>query len=136
MKRCTQCIMPETVPGITFDNDGICSFCQSYQKETYLGQKKLDQIVATAKSRNNKYDCIVPLSGGRDSTYVLYVARAIYDLKVLAVNYDNEFRNPQEINLPKVRTHPLDRQQVGHSSMACHGIPCRPYCFPKCVAVR
>ena len=48
-----------------------------------------------AKSKAKKYDCIVPVSGGRDSTFVLYVARAVYDLRVLAINYDNEFRTDQ-----------------------------------------
>jgi len=100
--------MPETVPGITFDKDGICNFCKAYEKEKYLGKEKLDQIVASAKSRKNKYDCIVPLSGGRDSTYVLYAARAIYDLKVLAVNYDNEFQNPQALINMKTACKKLD----------------------------
>jgi hypothetical protein len=97
MKRCAKCIMSETLPGITFNSEGVCSLCQDYQKERYFGKEKLDQIVAEAKKRGGKYDCIVPMSGGRDSTFVLYVARAIYDLKVLAVNYDNEFRNPQAL---------------------------------------
>ncbi len=97
MKRCTKCIMPDTVPGITFDDEGICSFCRNFEKEEYLGKEKLDLIVEEARSKNNKYDCIVPLSGGRDSAYVLYLARSIYNLKVLAVNYNNEFQNPQAL---------------------------------------
>lgn len=87
--------MPETVPGITFDEEGICSYCRAYEEEKYLGKEALDEIVESARSENNKYDCIVGASGGRDSTYVLYVAKAIYNLKVLAVNYDNELRVEQ-----------------------------------------
>lgn len=97
MKRCTRCILPETVCGITFNEQGVCSFCQAYRKESYLGKQALDEIVAASRNASGKYDCIVSLSGGRDSCYVLYVAKAIYNLRVLAVNYDNEFRNDQAL---------------------------------------
>ena len=97
MKRCTQCIMTDTVPGITFDDQGLCSYCRDFKKETYIGKEKLDAIVADAKGKGQPYDCVVPLSGGRDSAYVLYLARKVYDLKVLAVNYNNEFQNPQAL---------------------------------------
>jgi tRNA(Ile)-lysidine synthase TilS/MesJ len=89
--------MPETVPGISFNHDGICSFCQNYQKEMYLGKYELDRLIDLVKSKKNKYDCIVPLSGGRDSSFILYLARVRYNLKVLAVSYDNEFRNDQAL---------------------------------------
>ncbi len=97
MKRCERCIMPETVPGVTFNKDGICSYCLDYTPEQSLGQEAFQEIVASARSRNNEYDCIVPLSGGRDSTFILHLAKAVYGLKVLAVNYDNEFRNEQAL---------------------------------------
>lgn len=97
MERCRQCIMPATVPGITFNENGVCSYCLSYQKERYLGEKELETIIASSRNNNNRYDCIVPLSGGRDSTFVLYMAKALYNLKVLAVSYDNEFRIDQAL---------------------------------------
>ncbi|MFH1766565.1 MAG: ATPase, partial [Patescibacteria group bacterium] len=97
MKRCQRCIMPETVPGITFNRDGICDYCLNYQKERYFGKKELEKIIASIIKEENEYDCIVPLSGGRDSTYILYMAKAIYNLKVLAVSYDNEFRIGQAL---------------------------------------
>jgi len=84
--------MPATVPGISFDHEGICNYCREYKTETYLGEEKLHTIIANAKGRKKSdYDCIVPVSGGRDSTYILYLAKKIFDMKVLAVNYDNEF---------------------------------------------
>ena len=89
--------MPVTVPGITFDEKGICSYCLSYQQEYSLGREALEDIIASSRNINNQYDCIVPLSGGRDSTFVLYAAKALYDLKVLAVSYDNEFRIEQAL---------------------------------------
>ena len=97
MQRCTQCIMTDTVPGITFDDQGLCSYCREFKKESYRGKEALDAIVAAARGKGQPYDCIVPLSGGRDSAYVLYLARKVYDLKVLAVNYNNEFQNPQAL---------------------------------------
>ena len=97
MRRCARCILPETVCGISFDEEGICSFCHAYRKESYLGREVLDQIVAASRSAGGQYDCIVPLSGGRDSTYVLYLAKARYNLRVLAVNHDNEFRTDQAL---------------------------------------
>jgi hypothetical protein len=102
MKRCQRCVLPETVPGITINEDGICSFCLSYQKEKYLGEDELKKVIASTNSKNNSYDCIVPISGGRDSTYLLYLAKKIYNLRVLAVSYDNEFRTEQPlINMKK-----------------------------------
>jgi len=84
--------MPETVPNITFNHEGTCSYCQNYRKPQYFGEVALDEVIKQTKTNNTRYDCIVPLSGGRDSTYVLYVAKRFYNLRVLAVNYDNEFR--------------------------------------------
>jgi tRNA(Ile)-lysidine synthase TilS/MesJ len=94
--------MPETVPGVTF-RDGLCNFCLDYKREEYRGKEALDKIVReSTNSNNSKYDCIVPISGGRDSTYILYLAKAVYGLKVLAVNYDNEFRVEQAlVNMQK-----------------------------------
>lgn len=91
MKRCVRCIMPETVPGITFDKNGVCSFCQDYNPPSYYGEQALIDTLTNAKKRGSRYDCVVPVSGGRDSTYVLYLAKKVYGMKVLAVNYNNEF---------------------------------------------
>jgi hypothetical protein len=89
--------MPETVAGINFDKDGVCSFCRDYQKEKYFGREALNQIIAASRKPDSRYDCIVPISGGRDSTYVLYLAKTMLNLKVLAVHYDNEFETNQAL---------------------------------------
>jgi hypothetical protein len=87
--------MPWTVPGISFNDEGVCNYCQQYQPETYLGGERLNVIIKNAKIiRDGDYDCIVPISGGRDSTYILYLAKKIFGMRVLAVNYDNEFAPP------------------------------------------
>ncbi|UCD17865.1 MAG: 7-cyano-7-deazaguanine synthase [Candidatus Zixiibacteriota bacterium] len=97
MKRCKRCIMPDTVPGIIFNEEGICNFCLNYKEAEYRGKEELDRLIALIKDRNGRYDCIVPLSGGRDSSFVLYYAKRQYNLKILAVNYDNNFRAEQAL---------------------------------------
>jgi len=97
MKRCTRCVLPETVPGITFNQDGICNFCLNVKLEENHGEEEFGNIIDSIIKEDNKYDCIVPLSGGRDSAYVLYLAKAKYNMKVLAVNYDHEFRTKQAL---------------------------------------
>ncbi len=102
ISRCSKCVLPETVPGITFDEAGVCSFCRDHQEEECLGEEELGRIVTAAKGHGGKYDCIVPLSGGRDSAFVLHLAKAVYGLNPLAVNYDNEFRTDQAaVNMQK-----------------------------------
>jgi len=103
MLGCSRCVLPETYPGIVFDQDGVCNFCHSWQKEydamDYATLRQdLDRIVNEVKSKarraRSKYDVIVPLSGGKDSAYVLYVMREIYDCRVYAFNIDNGFGVP------------------------------------------
>ena len=97
VRRCTRCVFPETVPGIRFDADGVCSFCRSYKEITYRGKDELDRIINSIRGTGEQYDCIVPMSGGRDSTYALYVAKVMYQLRPLAVSFDNEYRHEQAV---------------------------------------
>jgi len=87
--------LPETYPGISFDEKGVCSVCSGFEQFQTAGEDELKKILNSNKGK--KYDCIIPLSGGRDSTYVLYMASKVYGLKVLAVNYDNELRHEQAL---------------------------------------
>ena len=100
LKRCRRCIFPETVPGISFDEKGVCCFCRDYRRIEYQGEDKLLEKIRASTRKFSRYQCVVPLSGGRDSTFVLYLAKARYNLKTLADNYDNEFRNePALLNM-------------------------------------
>lgn len=92
MRRCTRCILPETYPLIQFDSNGVCNICGEFQSTPDLsaGQQKLREIVARYRKPTG-YDCIVALSGGRDSTYALYYAVAELRLRPLVVTYDNGF---------------------------------------------
>lgn len=95
MRRCTKCIMPESYPEIKFDEQGVCNFCREYKKYNVKGERALKRSILANKHKNSKYDCIVPLSGGRESSYVLFYIRKKLDLNPLAVQYDNDFVSEQ-----------------------------------------
>ena len=96
-RQCTMCVMDTSDPDITFNSEGICSHCQSYQvkKKVFIGpigqnKNRLDHIVQFCKSKGNRkpYDCIIGVSGGVDSTYVAYLVKSL-GLRPLAVHLDN-----------------------------------------------
>lgn len=95
MKRCSKCVLPETTPNIVFGQDGVCNYCRSYQKLKYRGEGELLRLLDSYRRAGSKYDCIVTISGGRDSTYTLLKLVRDYGMKVLAVNYENPFTDPQ-----------------------------------------
>ncbi|MCF7886717.1 MAG: N-acetyl sugar amidotransferase [Candidatus Marinimicrobia bacterium] len=95
-KVCKRCVMDDTVPGIEFDKDGECTFCKIHDdlKKKYPlnsnTSEKLQSLVNKIKKdgEGQEYDCIVGVSGGRDSTYTLYNAVKL-GLRPLAVHFDN-----------------------------------------------
>jgi hypothetical protein len=82
------------MPGISFNKDGVCNYCADYRKQTLKGEKKLLEIIDRARRSRSEYDCIVNLSGGRDSSYTILKMAKDYGMKVLAVNYRNPFTHP------------------------------------------
>ncbi len=91
MKQCAKCLMDQTVEAIYFDKNGLCKFCLMYDEIKDISQKKLslDNILKKIEKNKNKYDCIAGVSGGRDSTYLLYILKKKLNLNPLAVHYDN-----------------------------------------------
>lgn len=92
---CTRCVMDTTDPEITFDEAGVCNHCRTYDSKqtafkTTYAPEKLNELIKNLKEKNkNKaYDCIVGVSGGVDSSYVLYKAVKEWNLRVLAVHVD------------------------------------------------
>jgi N-acetyl sugar amidotransferase len=94
---CSRCIYDETVPAITFDADGVCNYChmvdqlaESYQTGKPEGERRINEIIEKIKiaGRGKKYDCIVGVSGGTDSSYMIHWAIQ-NGLRPLAVHYDN-----------------------------------------------
>jgi glucosamine--fructose-6-phosphate aminotransferase (isomerizing) len=89
LKRCSKCLLPETFPFIYFDEQGVCSFCRNYvQKNNPNPMEKLAKLVAPYRRKNGEPDCIVPFSGGRDSTYTLHVVKKELGLNPVAFTYD------------------------------------------------
>lgn len=99
LKRCTKCVMPETWPGISFDQEGVCNICRENEKEAKINwqerQKALKEILAKyrayAKTRGNKYNCLVGYSGGKDTAYTLWAMKRKYNMKPLVVTFDHGF---------------------------------------------
>jgi N-acetyl sugar amidotransferase len=101
LKTCTKCIYDERVAYITFDSNGVCKFCHQLaklKKEYSTGSKKGDEhftkIIKEIKKagKGKKYDCIIGVSGGTDSSYMLYLTK-VWGLKPLAVHYDNTWNS-------------------------------------------
>lgn len=97
LKLCSRCIYDETVKGITFDEHGVCVYCRTvdklaaeYKTGTPAGEAALMSIVDDIKrdGRHKKYDCVVGVSGGTDSSFTLLKA-VEWGLRPLAVHYDN-----------------------------------------------
>jgi tRNA(Ile)-lysidine synthase TilS/MesJ len=69
MKRCSVCILPDVYPTITFDENGVCNFCKNSKKIEYLGAEKLKRDLIDYRNGTGNYDCLDPVSGGKDSTF-------------------------------------------------------------------
>jgi len=129
IKICSRCIYDERVASIRFDDNGVCNYCHQvdHLAEQYSTGKAqgiatfehiLDEVKASGK--NKKYDCIIGVSGGTDSSYLCYLARQ-YGLRPLAVHYDNTWNSAiATMNIHKVLkaldidlyTHVVDNKEV------------------------
>ena len=88
LKRCTRCILPETMPYIDFDKDGVCNYCHHYKPRNVPRPKEeLFELVKPYR-RTNELDCIVPFSGGRDSCYGLHLIVKELGMKPVTYTYD------------------------------------------------
>ncbi len=96
IKYCIRCCIPETQEGVKFDEMGICQACQSSEQKIHIDwtrrEKELRKILEQARSKaGNNYDCIVPISGGKDSTFQVHVLTKVYGLKPLAVTFSHNW---------------------------------------------
>jgi hypothetical protein len=94
MKLCSNCVLSEKMPNIKFDSNGVCNYCNNAKIMELKGEEKLIELLDSIRNPGKKYDCIVSVSGGRDSTYTLLKMVKDYKMKVLAVNYSNPFTDP------------------------------------------
>jgi hypothetical protein len=88
LRRCTRCILPETMPFIEFDSEGVCNYCRSHTPIRYLGADALAQAVEPFRRPPGQPDSIVTFSGGRDSSYALHYLKTTLKLNPIAYTYD------------------------------------------------
>lgn len=110
-QQCVRCVMDTSDPLIQFDKDGVCNLCTDFInnrkqviKSSPNSNTALDDLFKTvkAKSTNRKYDCIIGMSGGVDSSYLAVLASK-YKLRILAVHMDNGWNSPVSVeNIKRV----------------------------------
>ena len=99
---CTNCVLPETFPGIRFNDAGICNFCLDYKKGKEPLEKKTEyklrfETLLKEHRGGSCYDVIMCYSGGKDSSYTLSLLKENYGLRILAMSFDNGFLSRQAI---------------------------------------
>ncbi len=115
-KICSRGIWDTTVPGITFDENGVSNYAKMLDKliemnpEGEVGNAYWENIVdgMKEKGKGKRYDCIIGLSGGTDSSYLLHIAKKTYGLRPLAVNLDNGWSSEIAVGNIKKVTRALD----------------------------
>lgn len=110
MRICKKCILPDNFKNTTFNEEGICNYCQSnitISKKVNISEEfkkeksaEIERIISEQKGKA-QYDCVVGFSGGKDSTYLLWKLKNEYNLNILAVVVDHGF-------FPEVTTKNID----------------------------
>ncbi|WDR07282.1 hypothetical protein PSQ90_07640 [Devosia rhodophyticola] len=88
LRRCTKCVLPETMPYIRFNDEGICNYCLNYRSRNKAKPKEELFALVEPYRRAHGNDCIVPFSGGRDSCYGLHLIVKELKMKPLTYTYD------------------------------------------------
>ena len=111
MKFCTRCLYPENHPlNIVFDNEGVCSGCRVHEEKDTLDWKSRGEKLATIlesyrNTSGNNYDCIIPVSGARDSYFIVHTIKNVYGMNPLLVTYNKQYNTDVGIrNLAYLRT--------------------------------
>jgi glutamine---fructose-6-phosphate transaminase (isomerizing) len=90
LRRCTRCLLPETMPFISFDDEGVCSYCRDYEtRGNYLkGEKALEEFISEYRSTSGEPDVLIGFSGGRDSAFGLDYIKNTLGLHPITFTYD------------------------------------------------
>lgn len=97
MNYCKRCLYPANHPlGITFDDQGVCSGCRIHEEKDELSwserEKMLVQILDQHRTRSgNNYDCLIPVTGGKDSYFIVHTIKKIYKMNPLLIAFNQEF---------------------------------------------
>jgi hypothetical protein len=100
-RTCTRCVMPEGYPGVILDVEGVCNYCRTFDRQwgqwvnsldaQIKSETKLRGIFEAAKNKKKRYDALLGISGGKDSSYALHLCREMYGLNVLTFTKDGGF---------------------------------------------
>ena len=90
IKRCKRCLLPHTMPYITFDKGGVCNYCRDYGREDHLvlGEAELMKFVEKYRKNDGSPDVLIGFSGGRDSTFALEYIKNTLKMNPLTFIYD------------------------------------------------
>ncbi len=96
MKYCKKCVMPDTRPGIIFNEESICSACINEEKKDHIDwdsrKNELKQLCDKYKRvHNNQYDCLIAVSGGKDSHFQVHIMKEVMDMNPLLVTVEDNF---------------------------------------------
>ena len=102
MKYCNRCVMPDTKPGVRIDEKGVCSACRAVEAKKLINwearHEELKQICEDIKRTNTScYDAIVPVSGGKDSQYQVWMMKEVFKMNVLCVCFSNHLPTEEGI---------------------------------------
>jgi hypothetical protein len=89
LSRCTACLLPETYPNIRFDDHGVCNYCRSFVKTEPKGVEAFKVLFNNSDKDRTKYDIVLGVSGGRDSSYTAHYISRVLGLRVLTCTVDN-----------------------------------------------
>ncbi len=100
LERCSRCTVPLTWETIYLDENGVCNVCNNWSTKQHkidweARERQLLAIFEDVKAKKADYDCILPFSGGKDSTYTLYAIVKKYGLRPLVVSFDHGFYRPK-----------------------------------------
>ena len=96
MKYCTKCVMPDSRPGITFNEDGVCAACQSYERRKSINwEKRYQELEALCDKyrgcNGDGYDCAIAVSGGKDSHYQVHLMKNIMGMNPILFSVEDNF---------------------------------------------
>ena len=96
MKYCKKCVMPDTRPGIKFNEEGICSACQSYENRASIDwdtrYEELKKLCDKYRGMNgDSYDCAIAVSGGKDSYYQVYLMKEVFGMNPILFSVEDNF---------------------------------------------
>lgn len=114
MKYCKKCLFPDTKPELTFDENDICDACRNAEEKEKIDwndrREQLKKILEKYRNKNgNNYDCIIPISGGKDSHFQTYVIKKEFGLNPLLVNFHpNDFTELGRKNIENIKNLGVD----------------------------